>query len=247
VDEAQFVGAVERRLRSSRFMILIIGDGIQEGVEALSSYLQLHAGLHVGLALIELSIWRGAQGGLIVVPRVPMRTLLIERGIVVVDASSNARIEAPQFQSTSRSISPRPMTASEPEFYEQLEERRPALALRLRSFLDALSAIGVTPGMTGKSMLMRWLTPDGAAASASTIDAGKTTCPERFGRVGHLGPARGAAWAGFQLDLAANANRGSKITRGAGPSAWVIPTDEELMIAREMRMMLGEIGSRAMA
>jgi acetate kinase len=58
---------------------------------------------------------------------------------------------------------------------------------------------------------------------------------------------QGAAWAGFELDPAANANRDSKITCGAGPSAWVIPTDEELMIAREMRMMLGEIGSRAMA
>ena len=32
------------RLHASRFMVLIIGDGIQEGVEALTSYLQLHAG-----------------------------------------------------------------------------------------------------------------------------------------------------------------------------------------------------------
>ena len=49
-----------------------------------------------------------------------------------------------------------------------------------------------------------------------------------------------AAWAGFELDEAANADGGPRITRGAGPSAWVIPTDEELMIAREMRAVLGE-------
>src|SRR3954464_10545994 len=51
---------------------------------------------------------------------------------------------------------------------------------------------------------------------------------------------RAAAWAGFELDEAANADGGPRITRGAGPSAWVIPTDEELMIAREMRAALGE-------
>ena len=58
---------------------------------------------------------------------------------------------------------------------------------------------------------------------------------------------QGAAWAGFELDSAANEDGGPKITRGAGPSAWVIPTDEELMIAREMRTILGEIGTSAMA
>jgi acetate kinase len=36
---------------------------------------------------------------------------------------------------------------------------------------------------------------------------------------------RAAAWAGFELDEAANADGGPRITRGAGPSAWVIPTD----------------------
>jgi acetate kinase len=52
----------------------------------------------------------------------------------------------------------------------------------------------------------------------------------------------GAAWAGFELDASANEKGGPKITRGEGPSAWVIPTDEELAIAREMREVMGEIG-----
>ncbi|MBV8184390.1 MAG: acetate/propionate family kinase [Hyphomicrobiales bacterium] len=53
---------------------------------------------------------------------------------------------------------------------------------------------------------------------------------------------RGSAWAGFELDPSANEKGGPKITRGSGPSAWVIPTDEELMIARAMRKMIGEVG-----
>lgn len=71
LDEARFVDAIERRLNASRFMVLIIGDGIQEGVEALTEYLQLHAGLHVGVALVDLSIWQGPDDSLLVVPRIP--------------------------------------------------------------------------------------------------------------------------------------------------------------------------------
>jgi acetate kinase len=51
---------------------------------------------------------------------------------------------------------------------------------------------------------------------------------------------RNAAWAGFKLDEAANDKGGPMITRGSGPSAWVIPTDEESMIVREMRDLLDE-------
>ncbi|MDE2289715.1 MAG: acetate/propionate family kinase [Burkholderiales bacterium] len=42
-----------------------------------------------------------------------------------------------------------------------------------------------------------------------------------------------AAWLGLRLDEAANERGGPCLTRpGSGPSAWVIPTDEDLMIAR---------------
>ena len=49
-----------------------------------------------------------------------------------------------------------------------------------------------------------------------------------------------AAWLGVELDAAANARGGPRIS--AGPSrvrAWVIPTDEELMIARHTQRVVG--------
>jgi acetate kinase len=55
---------------------------------------------------------------------------------------------------------------------------------------------------------------------------------------------RACAWAGFEIEEAANARGGPRITRGTGPSGWVIPTDEELLIAREMRDLLGERRTR---
>jgi acetate kinase len=53
------------------------------------------------------------------------------------------------------------------------------------------------------------------------------------------------AWLGLALDEQANASNGPKISAGDHqPSAWAIPTDEELMIARHMGDLLG-IGEAA--
>jgi len=50
----------------------------------------------------------------------------------------------------------------------------------------------------------------------------------------------GAAWLGVKLDPAANAKAGPRISTAASRvSAWVIPTNEELMIARHTRALLG--------
>ena len=46
VDEQQFNDALTANLRRGRFLLLIVGDGIREGVEAITEYLRAHAGLH---------------------------------------------------------------------------------------------------------------------------------------------------------------------------------------------------------
>ena len=52
-----------------------------------------------------------------------------------------------------------------------------------------------------------------------------------------------SAWLGIELDDAANAANAAKGPRISKPrskvSAWVIPTNEELMIARHTRSLLG--------
>ncbi|MGA8032168.1 MAG: acetate kinase, partial [Casimicrobiaceae bacterium] len=59
---------------------------------------------------------------------------------------------------------------------------------------------------------------------------------------------RDAAWLGVELDAAANANaRGAaRISAAASRvSAWVVPTNEELMIARHTRTVLSATGVAA--
>lgn len=84
VDEVAFNDAVTTNLRRGRFLLLIVGDGIREGVEAIAEYLQAHAGLHFSLGLVELPIYELPGGGRLVVPRVLARTVNITRNVVAV-------------------------------------------------------------------------------------------------------------------------------------------------------------------
>lgn len=52
-------------------------------------------------------------------------------------------------------------------------------------------------------------------------------------------PHKAAAWLGVTLDTAANARNGPRISAHGAVRAWVVPTDEELMIARHTRALLG--------
>lgn len=67
-------------LRRGRFQLLIVGDGIREGVE----YLPAHTGLHFTLGLVELPIHLMPGGERLIVPHVLARTAIIARTVVVV-------------------------------------------------------------------------------------------------------------------------------------------------------------------
>jgi hypothetical protein len=82
IDEVSFNDALTHNLRRGRFLLLIVGDGIREGVEAIAEYLQNHAGLHFSLGLVELPIYVLGDGRRLVVPRILARTELITRVVV---------------------------------------------------------------------------------------------------------------------------------------------------------------------
>jgi acetate kinase len=56
--------------------------------------------------------------------------------------------------------------------------------------------------------------------------------------------ASGLAWAGLTLDERANSTGGPRISTGSGPEVWVIPTNEELVIARQTRSVLSAAQTR---
>ena len=99
VDEAAFCDNVTRHLKRGEFLMLIVGDGIREGVEKIVDFVQGHSGLHFNLALVEAALWRDGARRRIVQPRVLARTEIVKRDVVeggaYVDAKPEDRGEEP--------------------------------------------------------------------------------------------------------------------------------------------------------
>lgn len=86
VREALFVDRVARNLKRGEFLLLIIGDGIREGVKEIVDYVQEHSGLRFNLALVEAAVFRredSVEDDVIIQPRVLAQTELVPRTILV--------------------------------------------------------------------------------------------------------------------------------------------------------------------
>ncbi|MBL6459376.1 hypothetical protein JMJ55_29090 [Belnapia sp. T6] len=91
VDEAVFVDAVGRNLRSGRFLLLVAGDGIREGTEGIVQFMHGHSGMRFAFGLVEMAGYELPGGQLLVQPRVLARTVAVERTVVrIVDAIAPA-------------------------------------------------------------------------------------------------------------------------------------------------------------
>ena len=90
VNEAAFVDNVTRHLRRGEFLLLIIGDGIREGVESIVDFVQRYSGLHFNLALVEAALYRDTENRVIVQPRIVTRTEIVRR--VVFEAGETREI-----------------------------------------------------------------------------------------------------------------------------------------------------------
>lgn len=80
-EEAHFVDEVTRRLARGEFLLLIVGDGIREGVRGIVDFVQAHSGLRFNLALVEAALYRDGPQRLIVQPRVIARTEILQRTV----------------------------------------------------------------------------------------------------------------------------------------------------------------------
>lgn len=81
-DEADFVDNVSRHLKRGEFLLLIVGDGIQQGAANIVDFVQRFSGLHFNLAMVEAALYRDTANHLIVQPRVLAKTEIVQRLVV---------------------------------------------------------------------------------------------------------------------------------------------------------------------
>ena len=81
--EHQFVDAVTRNLRGGRFLLIVAGDGIREDIAALAELISRNSALGFSFGLVELALYDVGADGLLVQPRVPLRSHVVERSVMV--------------------------------------------------------------------------------------------------------------------------------------------------------------------
>lgn len=89
-DEARFVDAVARCLRTGDFQLVVAGDGIREDVSALAEHV---GGFGARLALVEFRLWSEDAGRTVVVPHVPFRTEVVRQRVLVDPSGAPVRTE----------------------------------------------------------------------------------------------------------------------------------------------------------
>ena len=198
-------------------LLLIVGDGIREGVETLADYLQGHAGFHFTLGLIELALHRvPGAASFIVQPRVLARTINIERAIVRIEGGNPVVSALPAAGATGGG---RRTSITEERFFEGLAEFDPTAPERLRKFLDRLANLGVMYEFGVGSLILKWTDSRGDKF--------------QLGRIYHEGNVwlDGRRLTSVRLDLAHDylerlaARLQGTLRRSAHPTGWYVTTD----------------------
>ncbi|MCD6297632.1 MAG: hypothetical protein J7M30_10810 [Deltaproteobacteria bacterium] len=125
-DERLFIDRVTRNLQMGRFLLLVVGDGIQEGVQKMTEFLQQTPHLGYSLSLVELAVYRENpenMSTLYVQPKILVRTKEITRAIVElrIPASRSDVVVSLPSEPSEKSISSRKRITEE-EFLEDLQQ-----------------------------------------------------------------------------------------------------------------------------
>jgi hypothetical protein len=119
-DEKRFHDGLAQNLKHGRFLLLIVGDGIREDVDAMAEFLSRQPNLGFTLRLIEIAMYRlqeGKDDPILVQPHIVARTREITRAIVEV-RGDRVIVETPPEPQESGVRRP----IAEDEFYRQLSE-----------------------------------------------------------------------------------------------------------------------------
>lgn len=103
-QEADFHDALTRNLANGRCLLLIVGDGIREGVESIFEHLRAQAILHFSFVLIELPVFSLPSGERIALPRIIAKTSVEVRRVI--ELPSGLQMSEPEGSDTSTDLDP---------------------------------------------------------------------------------------------------------------------------------------------
>jgi hypothetical protein len=89
LKEQGFVDGVSRSLQDGRFLVLLVGDGIREGVQSLTELVNRNATKAFSFGLIEVALYRFEKNRFAIQPRVLARTEVVTRRMTVIKSGAD--------------------------------------------------------------------------------------------------------------------------------------------------------------
>jgi hypothetical protein len=157
LDQSEFIDNVSRYLKRGRFLLLIVGNGIRESVERIAEFLQEHAHLNFGFALIEVGVFQAPPDfgtGYFVQPRIIAQTVEIERAVVRIE-DGKLVAEASSVQEERPSTRPKRTKISEQQFYDVVAIDKKT-AKDLANFLERARSMGLTVEPGQNSLMLKY-------------------------------------------------------------------------------------------
>jgi hypothetical protein len=103
IEEQHFVKSVNRSLRDGRFLVLVAGDGIHQGVESVVDLLNRYTSRRFSFGLIECAIYKFGNNRVAVHPRVAAKTETVTITVVNSPGGGPAVIETDREEPPKRS------------------------------------------------------------------------------------------------------------------------------------------------
>ena len=173
-EEQLVVDAIGRNLRTGRFLLLVVGEGIRESVEEMADFLQQTPQMLFTLALVELQVYElGTEGDkpLLVIPQVVARTREITRAVVRVEGKA---IEAIKIEVGTEITTPggptKRTTISEEDFFKILRDRVDAEDVKFaEQIIQDVQKLGCIIEWKQASFAVKLLDPRGSGQRLSLL------------------------------------------------------------------------------
>ena len=121
LSDAHFTDAVQNTLKNARFMLLVVGDGIRENLEAMIRLLHQYPQMLFTFALVEMQIYANDLiPGRLIVPQLVAHTNEIVRAVVRIEGEGDVSVSVSLPEETAG----KGTTLSEQEFLDSLKDKK---------------------------------------------------------------------------------------------------------------------------
>ena len=212
-SERDFHDAVQQDLETGRFLLLIAGDGIREGMEELLSSLHTHPNLLFTFGLVELQMFVDPHESRqrLVVPRVLAHSTEVVRAVVRVETTGPADVSVDIGDVEADSEEPtRRRKLSEEEFFDLVPNQE--MADTISDIFDRVRAMGCLVQPRKNSVSIRLPDPNGSKQKLSLFVVRVTGeiytgwLSDQLGRIG-MSKHIAADWFGSLADLVPGVER----------------------------------------